>query len=137
MKNFYRNHKKYFPQIGRFLSILFVVVVGVILALQIHVQSVTAGPGQPFGGQITFVRTCTCSGNFAVYFTDLTISPPISLPLIYQPGMTIVYPYGPPLSAGRWMLGTWLGGGQCRVWEGKFCGGIPTAGTMYMVGTSE
>ncbi|HCM68731.1 MAG: hypothetical protein UY04_C0015G0013 [Parcubacteria group bacterium GW2011_GWA2_47_7] len=120
----------------RFLFAFVILVLGVIAAFSISVQTSTAGPGQPFGGMISAVFTCTCSGNFAIYFTDLTISPPIALPLIYQPGGTITYQFGPPLSAGRWMLGTWTSGGSCRYWVGKFCSVLPTAGTMYMVGTS-
>ncbi len=113
-----------------------IILIALVISLSISVRTASAGPGTPFGGLITYVFTCTCSGNFAVYFQDLTISPPITLPLIYQPGGTIVYAFGPPLSIGSWMLGTWQSGGQCRYYVGKGCATLPTAGTMYMVGTS-
>ena len=122
--------------IARMILATLIFLFGATVALSIFVGTVTAGPGQPFGGMIFYVQTCTCSGNFAVFFVDLSSSP-VGLPLIYQPGFTTVYQFGPPLSLGRWMLGTWTGGGLCKVWAGKFCFIVPTAGTMFMVGTSQ
>ena len=123
--------------ISRSILVVLVLVLGAVIAMDIHVRTASAGPGQPFGGLVTFVFTCTCSSNFAIYFNDLTDSPPITLPLVYQPGATITYPNGPPLSEGRWMLGTWQSGGVCTYFVGKSCSTLQTAGTMYMVGTSE
>ncbi|OGZ20836.1 MAG: hypothetical protein A2494_00900 [Candidatus Lloydbacteria bacterium RIFOXYC12_FULL_46_25] len=85
---------------------------------------------------ITYVFTCTCSGNFAIYFKDLASPTPVTLPLIYQPGVTTLYPYYKITTIGSWMLGTWISGGSCRYYVGKGCATLPTAGTMYMVGTS-
>lgn len=114
-----------------------IVTLGGVLAFGVFSSRAMAGPGQPFGGQITYVFVCNCSGNYAIYFQDLTISPPITLPLIYQPGVTILYPYYKITSIGSWILGTWQGGGSCRYYVGKGCATLPTQGTMYMVGTSK
>lgn len=122
----------------RLLIAFLILILGAVTAFTISVNTASAGPGDPFGGMIISVLTCTCSGNFAVYFNDLTITSTTGgLPLIYQPGATIVYEFGPPLRSGIWMLGTWQTGGQCLVFAGKGCMTIPTAGTMYMVGTSQ
>lgn len=136
INNIHNTLKDHSLQIVKTLVVTLIFVLGATIALTIFVKPVTAGPGQPFGGLIYWVRPCTCSSGWAVYFNDLTISPPISLPLIYN-GSTVTYQFGPPLSTGRWMLGTWLPGGVCLRWSGKFCTIIPTAGTMYMVGTSQ
>jgi hypothetical protein len=138
----------------RFFLAFLIFAFGAATAFTISINTATAGPGTPFGGLITFVLTCNCSGNYAVYFSDLnrrltgsigsnvpamssSVPTPAGLPLIYQPGQTIVYEFGPPLRPGIWMLGTWQPGGQCRVFMGKLCGVVPTRGTMYMVGTSR
>lgn len=92
--------------------------------------------GIPFGGLSTYVFYCTCSGGIAVYINDLTISPPVRLPLIFRPGTTTLYPYGQIYRAGVWTLGLWRPGGVCTYWAGKSCATLPTAGTMRMVGTS-
>lgn len=120
----------------RIISATLIVALGGVLAFGVFTSRASAGPGQPFGGQITYVFTCTCSANYAIYFQDLTKPTPITLPLIFQPGVTILYPYYAITSIGSWMLGTWQGGGSCRYYVGKGCATLPTQGTMYMVGTS-
>ena len=122
---------------ARFIVAILVLVLGGVIAMNMNVKPVVAGPGQPFGGLSYEVLDCTCSGNFAIYFNDLTIPNPVDLPLIYEPGGTILYEFGQILTPGTWILGTWLQGGECLVFIGKGCGIIPTAGTMYMVGTSQ
>ena len=74
------------------------VILGVLIVLSVasfamiyRARSVVAGPGEPFGGLVLSITPCTCSSGVAVYFNDLTVSPPITLPLIYQPGVTITY----------------------------------------------
>lgn len=130
--NITRHKKKIFGVIA--LVVIF--VLGNITAYYTDVKIATAGPGQPFGGRITMVRPCTCSVGWAVYFTDLTVPSPIALPLIYNPGTTVTYREFHQTMPGAWILGTWTPGGACLVWAGKFCFIIPTAGTMYMVGSS-
>ncbi len=123
---------------ARSLLALVILVLGTTIALSSSVRTVSAGPGDPFGGQVTYVFYCTCSLNYAIYFNDLTVTSSTGgLPLIYQPGGTITYEFGPPLSTGQWMLGTWQSGGVCTYYAGKSCSTLQTAGTMYMVGTSQ
>lgn len=94
--------------------------------------------GYPFGGKITRVRYCRCTGNYAVYFNDLAVpSRTGGLPLIYQPGGTRTYKFYKQTSTGHWILGTFESGGICLRRSGKKCRLIPTAGTMYMVGSSN
>lgn len=86
-----------------------------------------------FGGVSTSMVTCTCSGNLLIYVQD--VRGPV-LPLIYQPGATILYKMYQPRS-GVNMLGQFIGGGVCMVYAGTGCvtGGTPV-GTMIQLGTS-
>lgn len=90
----------------------------------------------PFGGMSTYVFYCTCSDNLAVTINDLTISPPLVQPIIFQPGATVLYPYGQIYTAGVWTLGLWQSGGSCTYYVGKGCSTYTTQGMMTMVGTS-
>lgn len=130
-------------QLSKKLSVAILVLTLMITGVVSYTSMVKiseAGPGYPFGGLISWVTFCDCSidGSIAaVYFPDLTVTSATGgLPLIYSGG-TIVYQFGPPLNIGTWMLGTFTQGvGVCLIWVGKFCSVVPTAGTMYMVGTS-
>ncbi len=90
----------------------------------------------PFGGLSTEVFYCDCSDNIAVTINDLTISPPLAEPIIYQPGVTTLYPFGQITTVGVWTLGLWQPGGECRYSVAKGCSTLSTQGTMTMVGTS-
>ncbi len=152
-KRFFKNFRAHINEVRSYILAFLVLVVGAGIAMTIHVHSAIAGPGKPFGGLITSVTNCTCTGNYAIYFNDLnrqftgklgsdvpssdtSYPDPVTLPLIYEPGVTILYEFGMITTPGVWMLGTWIPGGECRV-GGKFCMVVPTAGTMYMVGTSK
>jgi hypothetical protein len=86
-----------------------------------------------FGGESTSMVTCTCSSNLLIYVHDVR-GP--TLPLIYQPGATILYKMYRP-TAGVNMLGQYISGGQCMVYAVVGCvsGGTPV-GTMIQLGTS-
>jgi hypothetical protein len=86
-----------------------------------------------FGGVSTAMVTCTCSSNLLIYVQD--VRGPL-LPLIYQPGVTILYRWYQPRS-GVNMLGNYVGGGTCLVYAVTGCvtGGTPV-GTMTQLGTS-
>lgn len=86
-----------------------------------------------FGGMTTAMTTCTCSANILLYVQDVRGT---TLPLIYQPGATILYQNYSPTS-GVWVLGTYTSGGQCLIYAVTGCttGGTPV-GTMLQVGTS-
>lgn len=87
----------------------------------------------PFGGVSTAMVTCTCSGNLLLYVKDAR--GPV-LPLIYQPGATVLYSYYKPTPAVN-MLGQYVPGGVCTIYVGTACstGGTPI-GTMIQLGTS-
>lgn len=95
--------------------------------------SASAGGLLNFGGRSTSMTTCTCSDNFLIYVQDVRGT---SLPLIYQPGVTILYKMYSPTS-GVNMLGQYTTGGTCLVYAGTTCstGGTPV-GTMTQLGTS-
>ncbi len=86
----------------------------------------------PFGGKSVSMVPCTCSGNILLYIVD---TKGVTLPLIYQPGVTVLYKMGNPTS-GTNMLGQYVAGGVCLV-PGTPCtvGGTPI-GTMIQLGTS-
>jgi hypothetical protein len=101
------------------------------------VTPVQAQAGLPFGGFSYFVFYCTCSGGIAVHFTDLTIPPMTGgLPLLFQPGISFLYPFGQIYRPGVWILGLWTPGSICLYFAGKGCSVWPTVGTMMFVGTS-
>ena len=112
------------------------VIVG-FLSFFAYVNVTHAGPGDPFGGMSTMALFCECTDNYAIYFNDLTVTSTTGgLPLIYQPGQTILYDFSMITNAGVWILGKWQTGGTCEVLVLWYCYEVPTAGTMYMVGTS-
>ncbi len=133
IKNFFVEHKH---NTRRWLFALLILVLGVGVAFTMYTRTATAGPGLPFGGMVGTIFPCTCSANYIVYFADLAVPPSSLGALIYQPGATITYAYGPPYRPGQWMLGTWLPGGVCLIWVLKICVPVPVTGTMFMVGTS-
>ena len=96
-------------------------------------SAATASVLQPFGGVSTMMVTCTCSANLLLYVTDPR---GMVLPLIYQPGVTVLYKMYQPRS-GVNMLGKYIAGGSCRIYVGSGCvsGGTPV-GTMTQLGTS-
>ncbi len=61
-----------------------------------------AFPGERgFGGMITYVRPCTCSGGWL-----LTISPPAPGKFLYKPSQTKLFPFGNLLKKGPFVLGS-------------------------------
>ncbi len=92
----------------------------------------------PFGGMITYMFVCTCSANLAIYFNDYTQqqSRTNGMPLIYQPGVTTLYPFYNVFSMGSYILGLFQSGGSCTYYVGTSCSSLSVAGQMYMVGTS-
>lgn len=112
---------------GIVLAISFVFVVFVLIPM----QQTDAQAGIPFGGVIANVTYCTCSFN-----TLLTIAGPSSGNLVFQPGVSIPFPYGQVYRPGPFVLGTYAPGGTCLLWVGKFCVPLPATGTIIMIGTS-
>ena len=87
----------------------------------------------PFGGQSVSMMVCTCSANMLLYVRDPR---GYTVPLIYQPGVTVLYRMGNP-TVGVNLLGRYVTGGICLIYVGTGCssGGTPV-GTMVQVGTS-
>lgn len=93
----------------------------------------SGGAVTPFGGKTTSMVNCTCSFNILLYVQDTKGA---TLPLIYQPGVTVLYQGYRPTS-GVNVLGNYTSGGQCQIYAGTSCtsGGTPI-GTMTQLGTS-
>lgn len=117
------------------IAIIFALIAGTVV-IGGKGKPADAALGIPFGGLIAFVKVCTCSANFAVKVVDVAVPPLAQLPLIYQPGVSILFPFGMIFRPGAWTLGLWAPGGVCLIWAGKICVPFPTQGTIMMVGTS-
>lgn len=90
------------------------------------------GGGIPFGGFVSFVEWCSCSGNAIV-----TVGPPRGGRFLYQPGATQVFEFFQIPRVGVWLLGNYSpGSGVCLQGAGKICIPIPHQGTITIVGTS-
>jgi hypothetical protein len=85
-----------------------------------------------FGGRITFVTYCLCSGGIL-----LTVGPPSPGQYVFQFGVSQLFPYGQIYRIGPQVLGTYVPGGVCLVYAGLTCtsGGVPI-GTIGVIGTS-
>lgn len=85
-----------------------------------------------FGGLITQVTYCTCSGNILLW-----IGPPSSRSFLFQPGLSVLFIYGQIFRAGPYTVGTYSPGGECLVDDGEDCSSRPvTGGTIRTIGTS-
>lgn len=108
-------HLQYNFNMKKNLLILFLCVFFVLPVF--HRAEAAADPLRPFGGIVAFWLPCTCSMNFIVYLVPPhpVLYPWVTHSLIYQPLVTIPYPFeefiGEPTA---WQLGKFLpGGGQC------------------------
>ena len=109
-----------------------ILIVFIIVSVSIAFSSEKALGILPFGGQILNVLYCICSNNLLI-----TVGPPVGGQYIFQPGASMLYPFGQIFRAGPWVLGNASPGGVCLIWAGKICvpAGFPM-GTIIGVGTS-
>ncbi|MEI6237978.1 MAG: hypothetical protein WCP15_00395 [bacterium] len=95
--------------------------------------------GLPFGGYVTMIIPCTCSGNMWVFMSPMFISDVSSAgALVYQPGAAIPYDYfiTPPVPT-TWLLGDYIpGAGQCWMYAGTSCFTLPAIGMIQSYGSS-
>jgi hypothetical protein len=112
----------------------FIVAVVLVLAIVIPLFFYNVNKSAalvPFGGLILNVTYCTCSFNLL-----LTVGPPVGGNYIFQPGVSVPFPYGQLYRPGPWILGAWVPGGACMMWVGKACAPLPSIGTILYAGTS-
>jgi len=87
-----------------------------------------------FGGFITNITECTCSGG-----SMLTIQEPnrSSIDIVFQTGVSSLKSYHNP-TYGSNVLGKFVYGGTCMVYYGIVCtsSGSPS-GTIWYMGTSK
>lgn len=82
----------------------------------------------PFGGPIIGVLDCSCSGNVKVDILDLRTGLPISL--IFQPGVSRLNSWFNIHTLAVMTLGTYVYGGQCKVYAVVGCNSVPVIGTI-------
>ena len=118
---------KKFPSTSLFLASFAVVF------LFIPAQESKAIPAlPPFGGPILSVFYCACSGNILLF-----LGPPSSGTYVYQPGLSVTYPYGQVYRPGPQTLGGFIpGAGICLVPTPLGCPPIPSVGMITQIGTS-
>jgi hypothetical protein len=102
--------------------------------------TVSAAVGVGFGGLVTAVIPCGCSGGLWVWFTPLYTNSPVPVTgAIYFSALHTIpyswYEFGVPAT---WELGTFIPGVQeCFIPAGPLgCILLPTLGSMVMTGTS-
>jgi len=106
------------------------VVAGVVAA--VAASNVSKGVFN-IGGPIVTIIPCICSLNFLLYITDVRTKTPT--PLMYQPGVTLLYRMYTPM-VGVNTLGQYIPGGTCSILYGTTCGNGPTPnGTLMQLGT--
>ena len=96
------------------------------------------GPGEhSFGGIVTNIYNCSCSGNHLLTIDNLSTEGPNPVNLIYQPGSSVVYENNQIPVAGVWLNGNWEDRGDACV-SGIWCGNWQYShGTITITGTSE
>ncbi len=108
-----------------FLSVL--ILVHVILLTPRGAE----GVGIPFGGRSVSIIPCMCSANILVVVADPRGT---LLPLVIQPGLTVLYAHFKPLPPAN-TVGKFFPGGVCLI-PATPCAVIPSVGTIMMMGTS-
>lgn len=103
-----------------------------------------------FGGMVTSVFNCSCTGNSLLTIDNLSTEGPSPINLIYQPGGSVVYDNNKIPVSGVWLNGTWENkGDSCVSHVPVSCGvdGLSTClvcsgwqysdGTITFTGTSN
>ncbi len=103
-----------------------------------------------FGGFVTNVYNCSCTGNHLLTIDNLSTEGPRPVHLIYQPGASVVYENNQIPVSGVWLNGLWENGGDsCVGLTAVSCGddGLSTCyicsdvrssdGTVTFTGTSN
>ena len=113
---------------GLFVVLAIVTSVFVVLPFE---QAKAIPTGIPFGGWITWVTYCTCTFNML-----LTVVGPSPGTFVFQPGVSIPFPFGQVYRPGPAVVGSYVPGGICMIFVGKGCAPLPTTGTIITIGTS-
>jgi len=125
LDNFYKNMRKVF-------TILTLSLVAISALWVFWPKLIIATQGEtPFGGFTTYVYPCTCSGNFMIFHTQVAGPSPV----MYQPGVSKVYPFSKITDTGVWLLGNLSTNVDCR--SGHHCHTIGTYPMITIVGTSD
>jgi len=108
-------------------------IVGVSLPI-----SSTRAATLPFGGMVVYSVVCTCSANYWIFFAPLWLgNVPTVGPLVYTPGLTILYQNFKIGVPGAWHLGGYLPiPSACRFYVLYTCIPFPAYGLINYTGTS-
>lgn len=83
-----------------------------------------------FGGIIKYAMPCPCTANWVLFILDKRGA---IIPLIYEPGVSLLYMMYQPRPIVN-TLGSFVPGGVCGT--GAKCIPYPTIGTIFQMGTS-
>lgn len=113
--------------IYKFKNCLFLILILAIFSWPLSTVAI------PFGGKITSVKWCKCSGNFLIKYRRVRSFMPENLS--YRPGVSILYEYGQILKSGAEILGITSSPDLCVT--GHKCHDVTFAQLIQMVGTSH
>lgn len=100
-----------------------------ILALSFVVPQLTfAAIPVPFGGRITMVQECFCSGGWMMYVWDQTTQAVI--PIVFQFGWSRINPFYNIWMPGVQVIGSYTIGGACTTAVSSCYVTIPAVGTV-------
>jgi len=114
-----------------------ILIVGVSLPIS-STQAASLPLGLNFGGLVSLPLPCTCSGNLWIFFAPLWLgNVPSAGPLVYTPGLTILYQNFKIGVPGAWHLGGYLPiPSACRFYVLYTCIPFPAYGLINYTGTS-
>ena len=140
------SHMSHRTQVLLIIPLLLVLFLGAAIGVAplffpqpVNAQGASSPLPMPFGGYVPWVTWCMCSGNLNVLvMRPGPPSPTQPLWLIFQPGASILFPYGQVFRPGPWELGTYItnSGAQCKIPTPVGCVEQPNNGMMLTVGTS-
>jgi len=114
-----------------------VVSLALIVGVSMPISSTHAASLQ-FGGMVVYSVVCTCSANYWIFFAPLWLgNVPTVGPLVYTPGLTILYQNFKIGVPGAWHLGGYLPiPSACRFYVLYTCIPFPAYGLINYTGTS-
>ena len=90
-------------------------------------------PGEhSFGGMVTNVYNCSCTGNHLLTIDNLSTDGPRPVTLLYQPGASVVYENNKIPVSGVWLNGVWENRGDSCVSHMAVACGVDGLSTCYV-----
>lgn len=133
-----KKHKNTLLLVASMIVLLPSFIMGLLLTGFTVVHGLPSGATGVFGGRITSVTQCTCTGGHVI-----TVGPPRSATLYFVPGLSILYEYGQIKKVGAWVLGNYTSPTMCLRLQcpcgksGCCCVPVSHQGNIQIVGTSR